>query len=54
VGLLDLLVDDRLLQRDFRPYGTIFMTVCCYELCHGNAFKGFWALVDTIYDYMLL
>jgi hypothetical protein len=30
---------------DFGPYGIIFrlMNVRCYNCCHGNAIKGFWA-----------
>jgi hypothetical protein len=32
----------------------IFMNVCCYNRCHGNAVKGFWALWDNIYDYVCL
>jgi hypothetical protein len=31
-----------MLLRDFGPYG-IFRNVC-YNRCHGNAFKGLWAL----------
>jgi hypothetical protein len=41
--------------RDFGPYRIIFMNVCVfYNSCHGNAFKGFWALWDNIYDHMCL
>jgi hypothetical protein len=29
-----------ILIRDFRPYGIIFMTVCCL-CCHNNTLKGF-------------
>jgi hypothetical protein len=33
-----------LLLRNFGHYGKIFMNVCCYNRCHGNAVKGFLAL----------
>jgi hypothetical protein len=35
-----------MLLRDFGPYGIIFMNACCYNRCHDNAVKGFWALWD--------
>jgi hypothetical protein len=38
------LIRDHLLLRDYGPYGIIFMNVCCYNCCHGNSVKGFWAL----------
>jgi hypothetical protein len=38
-------------SKDFGPYGVIFMNVC-YNRCHGNAVKGFWALWD-IYECAL-
>jgi hypothetical protein len=30
--------------RDFGPYEIMFMNVCCYDRCHGNAIKRFWTL----------
>lgn len=46
------MVGDRLLSRDFEPYGIIFMNVCCYNRCHSKAVMGFWVLWD-IYKYVL-
>jgi hypothetical protein len=28
--------------------------VCCCNRCHGSDVKGFWALLDSIYDYATL
>jgi len=28
------------------------MNMYCYNCCHGNVVKGFWALWDNIYGYM--
>jgi hypothetical protein len=39
-----------MLLRDFGSYGIIFMNVCCYNRCYGNAVKGFWVSWDNIYD----
>jgi hypothetical protein len=47
------LLGDHLLLRDFRPYGIIFTNVC-YNRCHDNAVKGFWALWNNIYDSVCL
>jgi hypothetical protein len=33
-----------MLLMDFGPYEIIFINVCCYNRCHGNAVNGFWAL----------
>jgi hypothetical protein len=35
---------NHLLLKDFGPYGIIFMAVCCYNRCHGNAVNGCWVL----------
>jgi hypothetical protein len=43
-----------MLLRDFGPNGIIFMNVFCYNLCHGNAVRGFWALWNNIYECVLL
>jgi hypothetical protein len=47
------LVGDHLLLRDFEPYG-IFMCLCCYNSCHGNAVTGIWDLRDNIYEGVCL
>jgi hypothetical protein len=39
-----------MLLRDFGPYGIMFMNMCCYNRCHGNAINEFWALRDDIYE----
>jgi hypothetical protein len=41
-----LLVGDHLLSGDFGPYVIIYINVCCYNCCHGNADKEFWTLWD--------
>jgi hypothetical protein len=33
--------------RDFGTYRLVFMNAC-YNCCHDNAVKGFWALRDNI------
>jgi hypothetical protein len=38
------------ISKDFGPYGIILMNLCCYNLCHGNVVKGFWALWDYVRD----
>jgi hypothetical protein len=53
-SLLDWLIGDNLLLRDFEPCGKIFMNVCGYIPCHGNAVKGLCALWDNTYDSLLL
>jgi hypothetical protein len=32
-------------------YSTIHMNVCCYNRCHDNAVKGFWALWNNSCAY---
>jgi hypothetical protein len=41
-----------MLSKDFEPCDIIFMNACCYNRCHGNTVKGFWALWDNIYDHV--
>jgi hypothetical protein len=39
--------------RNFGPSGIEFMIVC-YKRHHGKDIKGFWALWDNTYEFMLL
>jgi hypothetical protein len=52
--LLAWLIGGHLLLRDIGCNGIIFMNACCYNHCHGNIVKGFWALLDNIYDFTFM
>jgi hypothetical protein len=43
-------VDMVIQLRGFGLYGRKFNNESCYNRCHGNDVKGFWALWDSIYD----